>query len=680
MRRRETPGVGDHRADLSFIGAGPKTLGILLAIAAGQDAGAGLRIHLIDPYPAGPGRIWRTDQSPHLWMNSRTEDITIFPDETCRLERPGIEGPTLDEWIHGPGRDRLAAAGLGAEAARLDSQSFASRRIQGHYLSAAFETALDRLAAEVEIHTARAEAVRRSDDGIGFEVTTSTGTVISTRVLVSAQGHLDMHPAAEDADLAAQAAESVPAAASEGEQGTATGLHYQAPGYTADLDFSGIPAGAEVLTRGFGLAFLDFMVMVTEGRGGRFAPAGDDLVYRPSGEEPVLWVGSSRGISSCPKLGYSRADVPGAPTVELRYLRQDRLGEGARPVGDRAGSGGRVIDFRTVLGPLFELELTYAHYRHLLWKRDIDAPGLLARIDETAEQVLAARPGVEVSTVRDAITACAREVVTDPADLFDLSRIDRPLDDLVCADLATAEAKVAEHIEDRLRRSADMGHSADLAVFEALVKAYVQVRSLVRAGAVSVRDRTEFVEAGLHSLFSFIGSGPPPFRVKQILALHEAGLVRFLGPGLSIETSASGFTARSTAHPQARTFTHLVDARLARQSAERAADPALESLRVNGGLRLEDSAHAKLRTDGVGHALDAEGAVQTDLFLLGPAVSGATAEAFSRPRTGAAVFADNERIASAILASVMSSATASTTTSARHAATAGAAQRQLLAG
>src|SRR5699024_11985297 len=58
--------------------------------------------------PIWPGRIWRTDQSPHLWMNSRTEDITIFPDETCRLERPGIEGPTLDEWIHGPGRDRLA--------------------------------------------------------------------------------------------------------------------------------------------------------------------------------------------------------------------------------------------------------------------------------------------------------------------------------------------------------------------------------------------------------------------------------------------------------------------------------------------------------------------------------------------------------------------------------------------
>src|SRR5699024_4966150 len=126
---------------------------------------------------------------------------------------------------------------------------------------------------------------------------------------------------------------------------------------------------------------------------------------------------------------------------------------------------------------------------------------------------------------------------------------------------------------------------------------------------------------GLHSLFSFIGSGPPPVRVKQILALHEAGLVRFLGPGLRIETSASGFTARSSAHPQARTFTHLVDARLARQIAERAADPALESLRASGGLRLEDSAHAKLCTDGDGHALDAEGEAQTDLFLLGPAVS-----------------------------------------------------------
>ena len=642
---------GGHRADLTFIGAGPKTLGILLAIAATSNAGAGLRIHLVDPYPAGAGRIWRTEQSPHLWMNSRTEDITIFPDESCLLENPGIMGPTLHEWIHGPGRDRLTQVGLGAEAAVLDSQSFASRRVQGHYLSAAFELALDRLGAEVHMHRARAEAVRRGEGDRGFVVTTSAGAEIATDVLVSAQGHLDMHTAEQDAILADRAA------ASAGHD-----LYYQAPGYTADLDFSGIPAGAEVLTRGFGLAFLDFMVMVTEGRGGEFVDDGERLRYRPSGTEPVLWVGSSRGVSYSPKLGYSQADVPGAPAVALRYLdrvaeRTGGVGGGRRGSGHRLGESSRFIDFDEVFGPLFELELTYAHYEHVLWKRGIDAPELLERIDATAERVRSGRigeNGAEATTgaVFETIAEAARDVITDEADLFDLDRIDRPLADLRCDDLSSAEASVRDHISGQLKRSADVHHSADLAVFTALVKAYVQIRMLVRDGRVSNGDRTEFVEGSFHSLFSFIGSGPPPKRVRQILALHEAGLVRFLGPGLSIDADAAGFTARSTAHPEAKTFTHLVDARLARQSAEKAADPVLETLRADGRLLLETAAHAKLRTDGAGRALDAHGRAQGDLFLLGPAVSGSTAEAFTRPQTGAPVFADNERIAGAILDAV----------------------------
>ncbi|WP_169253412.1 FAD/NAD(P)-binding protein [Brevibacterium sp. 'Marine'] len=648
---RDVPGLGEHRADLTFIGAGPKTLGILLAIAATANAGTGLRIHLVDPFPPGAGRIWRTDQSPHLWMNSRTEDITIYPDESCRLEGPGIAGPTLHEWIHGPGLDRLTQAGLGAEAAALDSQSFASRRVLGHYLSAAFELALDRLGAEVRIHCARAEAVRRGEDDRGFVVTTSVGAKIATDVLVSAQGHLDMRTAEQDAVLADRAA--APAG---------NGLYYQAPGYTADLDFSNIPAGAEVLTRGFGLAFLDFMVMVTEGRGGEFVDDGERLRYRPAGTEPVLWVGSSRGISYSPKLGYSQVEVPGAPTVALRYL--DRVADGPDREGrDRPGSGHRLgespgfIDFGAVLGPLFELELTYAHYEHVLWKRGIDAPELLESIDEAAEWVRAGRAGANGAEVItgagfETISEAAREVITDEDDLFDLARIDRPLADLRCVDLPSAEVSVRDHISGHLKRSADAHHSADLAVFNALVKAYVQIRVLVRDGRVSNDDRTEFVEGSFHSLFSFIGSGPPPERVKQILALHEAGLVRFLGPGLSIDADTAGFTARSTAHPEAKTFTHFVDARLARQSAEKAADPVLETLRADGRLLLETAAHAKLRTDGAGRALDAHGRAQSDLFLLGPAVSGSTAEAFSRPQTGAPVFADNERIARAILDAV----------------------------
>ncbi|MBM6589623.1 FAD/NAD(P)-binding protein [Brevibacterium sp. RIT 803] len=695
---RELP--PDLRADLVFIGAGPKTTGILLALAATSDAGAGRTVHLIDPYPPGAGRIWRTAQSPHLWMNSRTEDITIFPDSSCTLERTPVAGPSLHEWIHDQGLECLAAAGLGEDAESLDSQSFASRRVQGHYLEWAFDVAMENLAATVHIHRARAEVVdripvssrsRRLGDpdhdlrdtgfrdhdlqGTGFRVVTSEGVSILTDTVVSAQGHLDMSPA--DADLEFERV-------TEGTGASSKGLYYQRPGYTADIDFGGIPAGADVLARGFGLAFIDLMVILTLGRGGEFIECGGRLRYLSSGKEPVLWVGSSRGVPYSPKLGYSRADLPGAPGVELRYLNTDRLEQ--RPVATGAPTGAAqaegsqiggphrdgTIDFRAVIGPLAELELTYAHYEHVLWKRGISDAALLSEIDDVAQQVLDADVNSDLATAaqpdaassddvlgsgRASITASAASVLDDPADLFDLDAIDRPLDDATSHSLGEGEALVLEHIEAQLARSADLHHSADLAVFEALVKSYVAIRMLVRAGRVSAKDRALYVEGSFHSLFSFIGSGPPPLRIRQIIALHEAGLLRFLGPGLNVEASEAGFRATSSAHPDATTFTYFVEARLAKQSAARAFDPALESLGERGAILLESgrgeaASHTKLRTDSHGHALDKSGRSQPDLFLLGPAVSGSTAEGFSRPRTDAPVFRDNERIASAILESL----------------------------
>lgn len=652
----------DSHADLVFIGAGPKTTGVLLALAATQDAGAGLTIHLIDPYPPGAGRIWRTAQSPHLWMNSRAEDITIFPDLSSTLERTPVFGPSLHEWAHGRGRERLAAAGLGREAAALDAQSFASRRIQGHYLEWAFELAIERLAARVHVHRSRAEAVDRLPDDSGFRVVTSEGVSILAVTVISAQGHLDMAPAEADLHL---------------EESAGSGLYYQGPGFTADLDFGAIPAGADVLTRGFGLAFIDLMVMVTQGRGGEFVEHDGRLRYRRSGREPVLWVGSSRGVPYSPKLGYSRADLPGAPLVDLRYLTGERLGDHfGEPLGEEQG---RTIDFRSVIGPLAELELTYAHYRHVLWKRAIGDTGLLALIDAVAEDILAAgtEPGDGGADSGDRllyegrrrIAADAHSLLKDPADLFDLAAIDRPIADAEFGNLGEGEARVRTYIEAQLARSADAGHSADLAVFEALVKSYVAIRLLVRDGRVSPRDRTAYVEGSFHSLFSFIGNGPPPERIRQIIALHDEGLLRFLGPGLQVEVAdtefgatssaraTSSFRATSSARPDASTFSYFVEARLAKQSAVRALDPALGALRGSGGTLLEggDGAvaeQAKLRTDAHSRALDEASRVQRNLFLLGPGVSGATAEAFSRPHTDAPVFKDNERIASVVLASL----------------------------
>ena len=63
---------------LLFVGAGPRTLGVLDRLSAHASAtGAVVDVHVVDPHPAGAGRIWRADQHPLLWMNSRAADVTV---------------------------------------------------------------------------------------------------------------------------------------------------------------------------------------------------------------------------------------------------------------------------------------------------------------------------------------------------------------------------------------------------------------------------------------------------------------------------------------------------------------------------------------------------------------------------------------------------------------------------
>jgi hypothetical protein len=65
-----------------IVGAGPRGTGVLERLAAsapryGVDAEHPLDVHLVDPYPPGAGRIWRTAQSELLWMNSMAADVTM---------------------------------------------------------------------------------------------------------------------------------------------------------------------------------------------------------------------------------------------------------------------------------------------------------------------------------------------------------------------------------------------------------------------------------------------------------------------------------------------------------------------------------------------------------------------------------------------------------------------------
>ncbi|WP_080792148.1 FAD/NAD(P)-binding protein [Corynebacterium pacaense] len=614
-------------SSIAFVGGGPRTTGILLRLAASvADSDRRLReIHVIDPFPAGSGRIWRRRQSGLLWMNSMAQDVSIFADESVEMEGRVIPGPTLEEWVLGPGRTTVLGAGLGAELEGFSGRSFASRRIQSLYLDWAFREAVNRLEhlpqpIRVQILTARALEV--IDVDAEQVIRLSDGGVVTAAQVVLAQGHLDVLPSAESSALASLAATE--------------GLSYVPPGFTADQDLSVVPSSRPVIVRGFGLAFIDAMVLLTEGRGGYYIGSGPGLEYVASGDEPEIWVGSGRGVPLLPKIAYS-VPVLSDPPLYLDDHSLSAFGDG-------------LLGYHEHLLPLLTWNLEYAHYSQLA---RTDPSRIRVPWEEFSAQlhrILPAPLGGGAESIADYVAAA----VPHPADRFSFDRLNRPLDGLVFSGRAALEESVGAVISSRIERAADPRYSMDQAVFFTLLRVYFRVHELAGQGRFSLIDLRENIDRSLHRLFSYIASGPPPVRLEQLLALHRAGVLRFLGPDLSVGIEDGLFTASSPALPgDVIHATALIDAYLADDAASAVDDELLQRLLGDGEVTVESPGgpvRGKFVVDTVGRPLRADGTVHTSRYLLGPMVSGGGSEApFSRPGTNSRGFQRADQLARRLL-------------------------------
>ncbi|MGX2998055.1 FAD/NAD(P)-binding protein [Streptomyces sp. JNUCC 64] len=585
-----------NAASLVIVGAGPRATGLLERVAAnapalwpGPDEGsAALDIHLVDPYPPGGGRIWRQEQSPLLWMNSMAEDITMFTDETVPLEGPVSPGPTLHEWA-------------GVEGTR-----FPGRRLGGSYLRWVYERAVAALPPGVRVHHHPRRALRLEGPRQGRQRVWVEGRdePLPADLVILSLGHVGAEPDAEQRELSAYADRHH--------------LLYLPPDYTADTDLSGLAPGEPVLVRGFGLAFVDLTILLTEGRGGRYEEGPDgELTYRPSGREPVLHVGSRRGVPYHSKIGYGwTGERPPLP----RFFGPAEVDELlARPGG---------ADFARDVWPLVDKELGFAHYHRLFTAYPERVRTAWADFEE---KYAAAAP------LSPELAALVASAVPDPADRLDLAAVDRPLDGVRYPDADALQEGLRAYVTADLDRRHDPGHSSDLAVFLGLLSVYGQ---LVRLGDTG---------PWWHGFFSYLASGPPGPRLRQLLALSRAGVVRFLGADVTVTAEDGVFRAASPSVPgHTVTARALVEARLPQPTLAETTDPLLRGLHAEGARATGEGLLAVDPADG--RVLDRDGTPHPRRFALGPHTDARGAGAFTRPRTGGPAFRQNDATARTVLA------------------------------
>lgn len=611
-------------ASVALVGAGPRAAGWLERFGAARSVRAApppVTVHLIDPFPPGAGRIWRREQSPLLKLNSMVEDVTMFTDDSCTLEGPVRPGPSLLEWVEAVRSGSLDDARIDdplvwAEVGRLRRGDFPTRRLQSHYLDWFLRRAISALddGVTVVVHRDRVQAVAGTHGP--QTVSLAGGGSLLVDAVVYALGHAGSDPVGESARFAGFAARH--------------GLDYLAPAFTADADLDAFGAGRTVAVRGFGLAAVDLIVLLTEGRGGRFVPdrGGDGVRYLPSGREPRLLIGSRRGVPYRSKISSRLVGDPPA----LRHLTPE--------VVAALAASTEKLDFREAVWPLIAREVVNGYYRELFTGHPervrIAWPEFVAELDRVGPEGVGYR-------------ALVARALRHPDDALHLDAFDRPLDGARFDDADAVQAAVRAHLRADLRQRTDPDGSATLGLFTALLHALFAIAPHLSGDLWTEESRRRDVVGWWPGYFSYVASGPPPHRLEELIALSEAGIVRFAGAGIRVtaDEAAGRFRVGSASVAGETEVTALIDAWLPAATAETSDEPALRDLVASGAGSVR---HGQVRVSATdGRVLRPDGSPHPARWAIGPFTTAPFAGAFSRPGTDALAFRENDRVAQAVL-------------------------------
>lgn len=242
---------------------------------------------------------------------------------------------------------------------------------------------------------------------------------------------------------------------------------------------------------------------------------------------------------------------------------------------------GRPLDLRRDVWPLMAKEIGYGHYHELFHAH----PGRTTLGWEDFAGVYDRLGWYDAE-----MTELVASAVPDPADRLDFEALDRPLDGLAFASPDAFQDHLRTYVTEDVARRENPEFSADLGAFLALLSLYGQLPRLVESGRLTARSVAEQLDGWWQGFFSFLASGPPGFRLRQLLALSEAGVVRFLGADVRIaaDESTGAFTATSPTVPGHTTHaTALIEAYLPGHSLDRTEDPLLRDLHRSGALAEE---------------------------------------------------------------------------------------------
>lgn len=381
------------------------------------------------------------------------------------------------------------------------------------------------------------------------------------------------------------------------------GLLHVPPMNPLEVDYSQLLGRERIAVLGMGLNFYDLIGMLTHVADGRFVP--DDgtvggLRYIPGGGEPQLLVGSRSGMVYRPKPDLG-AELP--EPYEPRVLTGERVLELAvRPAG---------IDHDTAVLPLImaELERALREAGH----EDLASEERLLRVLFPFGRAGGPVAGAHERTVRVLGHALADAAGPDPAWLL---------------------------------------------AYRVLTTMKQQVNRLVDLGAYTTEAIEHSIDRVVRNAFASWTSGPPLLRARQVMALVDAGLLRFAGPGMGVHIhgKAGRFSATAGADVPEVLCDGVFEAHLPSVNLPAFTSPLVSAWRERGEVRrdqwLSRGSGTQLTTGAIDVAglyspIAEDGRVFTRRLMVGVPVSTAQpgSAITAEPGTGAQLLRHAEAVA-----------------------------------
>ncbi|TLS47254.1 FAD/NAD(P)-binding protein [Streptomyces montanus] len=611
---------------VALVGAGPRGTSVVERLCASAPElltpGTRLTVHVVDPSPPGPGRVWRTDQPAELLMNTVASQVTLFTDDSVECAGPIRPGPSLHAWADG----------------ELAPDAYPTRARYGQYLEWVFAEVVRGAPPSIRVEVHRARAIRLDDAADGHQtlVLDDGRTLSDLAAVILAQGHLPT--------VADQTQQHLT------EYADRHGLRHIPPANPADLDLAPLAPGEPVLLRGLGLNFFDHMALLTTARGGRFLPtAQGGLRYAASGREPRLYAGSRRGIpyqarGDNAKGPYGR-HTPLVLTPDVISLFRKRADSGDAP------------DFLAEIWPLVAKEVETVYYETLLGRAQ--EPG---RRGNPAMRAGAGRQSFRERFLAVPHGAPQEAFILDEfgipdAERWSWDRISRPHGGQVFEGPGDFRSWLLAYLREDAAQAALGNVDGPLkAALDVLRDLRNEVRQIVDHSGLAGASRRDHLDRWYTPLNAFLSIGPPRRRIEEMVALIEAGVLEVLGPRLEVRTEDGAWVAYSPDVPGSIVrATTLVEARLPEPDLRRTADDLLAGLLKTG--RCRPHTVDGYETGGLDvtprpyHLIDRQGRPHPRRFVLGVPTEGVhwVTAAGARPGVDSVTLSDTDAVARAAL-------------------------------